>query len=84
MRTRWKRPPPRLPNLPRQGLLDPHATQPQPRAATLPSPAAQGVLAEIRPFLKMAGGTVEMTELVTTGIAPKVELKISGSGNCRN
>jgi len=44
----------------------------------------EGVLAEIRPFLKMAGGTCELVSLQTTGIAPSCTLAISGSGSTIN
>ncbi|EOD12108.1 hypothetical protein EMIHUDRAFT_452262 [Emiliania huxleyi CCMP1516] len=44
----------------------------------------EGVLEEIRPFLKMAGGDVELVELIETGVAPSCTLRISGSGSTIN
>ncbi|KAL3902572.1 MAG: hypothetical protein SGPRY_012010 [Prymnesium sp.] len=38
------------------------------------------VLEEIRPFLKMAGGTVELISLNADGAQPTAHLAISGSG----
>lgn len=44
----------------------------------------EGVLAEIRPFLKMAGGTCDLVSLEVTGVAPSCTLAISGSGSTIN
>jgi lysyl-tRNA synthetase class 2 len=44
----------------------------------------EGVLAEIRPFLKMAGGTCDLVRLEVTGVAPSCTLAISGSGSTIN
>jgi Fe-S cluster biogenesis protein NfuA len=38
------------------------------------------VLEEVRPFLQMAGGTIEVKTLTTTGIAPTVVLRMEGEG----
>ena len=44
----------------------------------------EGVLDEIRPFLKMAGGTCDLVELNATGGQPTAKLRIEGSGSTIN
>lgn len=43
--------------------------------------AVEAVLEEVRPFLAMAGGSIELISLVPSGIAPTCTLKMSGSGS---
>lgn len=38
------------------------------------------VLEEIRPFLKIAGGGVEMVDMDPAGVQPSVTLRMTGSG----
>jgi len=42
--------------------------------------AVEAVLEEVRPFLAMAGGTIDLVSLVPTGIAPTCTLHMKGSG----
>merc|ERR1712060_485790 len=44
----------------------------------------QSVLDEVRPFLKMAGGDVEMISCNATGVMPSVALRMTGSGRTIN
>jgi len=55
-----------------------------PDGPQLSEEGVEGVLAEIRPFLKMAGGTCDLVNLETAGVAPSVTLAISGSGSTIN
>jgi len=42
--------------------------------------SVESVLEEVRPFLSMAGGSIALTSLNPTGIAPTATLKMEGSG----
>ena len=44
----------------------------------------EGILDEIRPFLKMTGGNVELIDLDTAGVQPTANLAISGNGSTIN
>lgn len=54
--------------------------QVNPEGPELSEEGIELVLDEIRPFLKMAGGTVELDRLQTAGVQPTATLAISGSG----
>ena len=58
--------------------------QVMPDGPQLTEEAVDEVLEEIRPFLKMAGGNVELVELQTSGVAPAAKLLITGSGSTIN
>uniref|UniRef100_A0A7S4B135 NIF system FeS cluster assembly NifU C-terminal domain-containing protein n=1 Tax=Chrysotila carterae TaxID=13221 RepID=A0A7S4B135_CHRCT len=51
-----------------------------PDGPQLTEESIEEVLEEIRPFLKMAGGTVELASLEPAGVMPTCSLRISGSG----
>lgn len=42
--------------------------------------AVESVLEEVRPFLSMAGGSIDLVSLNPTGLAPTCTLKMEGSG----
>jgi Fe-S cluster biogenesis protein NfuA len=46
----------------------------------LTADAVEAVLEEVRPFLQMAGGTIELKSLTTTGLAPTAMLLMVGEG----
>jgi len=46
--------------------------------------AVEAVLEEVRPFLAMAGGSIELVSLTTSGIAPTATLKMAGEGAALN
>ena len=46
--------------------------------------AVEEVLEEIRPFLKMAGGSVDLVDLDAAGVQPMARLAITGSGSTIN
>jgi len=48
--------------------------------ALLTEEAVEEVLEEIRPFLKIAGGGVEMVDMDPAGVQPSVTLRMTGSG----
>lgn len=51
-----------------------------PESDPLSEEGIEEVLEEIRPFLKMAGGTVDLVALDATGIQPTATLAITGNG----
>lgn len=51
-----------------------------PEGPTLDNDGIEAVLEEIRPFLKMTGGTVDLVDLEPDGLQPTVRLAITGSG----
>uniref|UniRef100_A0A7S0LHP7 NIF system FeS cluster assembly NifU C-terminal domain-containing protein n=1 Tax=Coccolithus braarudii TaxID=221442 RepID=A0A7S0LHP7_9EUKA len=51
-----------------------------PDGPQLTEEGVEGVLEEIRPFLKMAGGSVDLVSLEATGVLPTACLSITGSG----
>ena len=55
-----------------------------PEGPVLDEAGVEEVLEQIRPFLAMAGGEVELVELVTAGAMPTAKLRISGSGSTIN
>ena len=55
-----------------------------PSTPALTEESIEEVLEEIRPFLKMAGGSVEMVALDAGGIQPTARLAITGSGSTIN
>jgi len=55
-----------------------------PDGPVLTEEGIEGVLEEIRPFLKMAGGDVELVSLSAEGVQPTAMLKITGSGGTIN
>ncbi len=54
--------------------------QVQPEGPVLSEEGVEEVLDEIRPFLKMAGGSVDLVELEATGVQPTAKLAITGTG----
>jgi len=46
----------------------------------LTTDAVEAVLEEVRPFLQMAGGTIELKSLTMTGLAPTAMLLMVGEG----
>ena len=58
--------------------------QVQPEGPQLTQEGIEGVLDEIRPFLKMAGGSVDLIDLDATGVQPTAKLAITGSGSTIN
>lgn len=51
-----------------------------PEGPVLEADGIEAVLEEIRPFLKMTGGTVDLVELEAEGLQPTAKLAITGSG----
>ena len=51
-----------------------------PEGPVLDEEGVEGVLEEIRPFLKMAGGAVELVSLEAGGLQPTAKLSITGNG----
>lgn len=47
---------------------------------SLSADAVEAVLEEVRPFLQMAGGSIELKSLSTSGIAPTATLLMLGEG----
>ena len=60
-----------------QGIVD--VVQIAPEGPVLEEEGVEEVLEEIRPFLKMAGGDVELVELQADGPQPTAKLSISGN-----
>ena len=58
--------------------------QATPDGPVLTEEAVEEVLEEIRPFLKMAGGSVDLIELDPSGVQPSAKLAITGSGSTIN
>lgn len=54
--------------------------QVQPEGPELTEDGIEGVLEEIRPFIKMAGGSVDLVELTPGGVQPTARLSITGPG----
>jgi len=55
-----------------------------PEGPTLDEEGVEAMLDEIRPFLKMAGGTVDLVNIEADGLQPTVRLAISGNGSTIN
>jgi len=55
-----------------------------PSGPQLTEEAIEEVLDEIRPFLKMAGGSVDLVDLDPAGVQPTARLAITGSGSTIN
>jgi len=55
-----------------------------PSGPQLTEEGIEGVLDEIRPFLKMAGGSCDLISLDAAGIQPTARLAITGSGSTIN
>jgi len=55
-----------------------------PEGPVLDENGVEGCLDEIRPFLKMAGGSVEMVDLNVDSVQPTVTLLITGNGSTIN
>lgn len=55
-----------------------------PEGPQLTEEGIEGVLDEIRPFLKMAGGSCDLVSLDASGVQPTAKLAITGSGSTIN
>lgn len=58
--------------------------QAEPEGPELTADGIEKTLDEVRPFLNVAGGTIELTDLHVETIAPTAKLKMTGSGSAIN
>ena len=58
--------------------------QVEPEGPPLTPEGIEKTLDEVRPFLNVAGGTIELTELVVDSAVPTARLKMTGSGAAIN
>lgn len=58
--------------------------QVEPEGPALTDEGVEKVLNEVRPFLNVAGGTIELIELLTESAVPTARLRMTGSGAAIN
>lgn len=58
--------------------------QVEPEGAELTEEGIESTLEEVRPFLNVAGGSIELIELLTDSSVPTARLKMTGSGAAIN
>lgn len=56
----------------------------EPEGPELTPEGIEATLEEVRPFLNVAGGTIELVELITESAVPTARLKMSGTGAAIN